>query len=54
MKDDAVYSASEADVPKEKPKVVASKKKLKDAKSEVRKATALVASMEKAMAEKKD
>ena len=53
MKEDQAYSASE-DVPKEKLKVVASKKKLKEAKSEVRKATALVASMEKAIAEKKD
>ena len=55
MKEDAAYSASEADVAKtEKPKVAVSKRKLKDARSEVRKATALVASMEKAMAEKKD
>ena len=54
MSDTAAYSASEADVPKEeKPKVVASTKKLKQARTEVRKATALVASMEKAMADKK-
>ena len=54
MKEDSAYSASEADVSKEeKPKVVASNKKLKQARSEVRKATALVASMEKAMADKK-
>ena len=54
MKEDAAYSASEANAPKaEKPKVVASNKKLKQARTEVRKATALVDSMEKAMADKK-
>ena len=55
MSDTAAYSASEAAAaPKEeKPKVVASNKKLKQARTEVRKATALVASMEKAMADKK-
>ena len=55
MSDTAAYSASEAaDAPKEeKLKVVVSNEKLKQARSEVRKATALLASMEKAMADKK-
>ena len=55
MSDTSAYSASEAaDVPKEeKPKVAPSNKNLKKARADARKATAYVASMEKAMADKK-
>ena len=56
MKDDtAAYSASEAaEVSKEeKPKVAASKRGLQRARADARKATAYVAPMEKAMADKK-